>query len=109
MEIVGSRDLEAFNLQDGGMPLDPGIRRYVLILRSQGIETFESCEGGEGHCSPDPFVKFHGTVWAGFRAFTIAMEYGLPVWRVQLFYDVVNGMLDGPYWQMLFSRKDRPD
>jgi len=28
-------------------PLDPGIARYVEVLNGNGIETFESCEGGE--------------------------------------------------------------
>lgn len=29
--------------------LDDGIREYVRILVTSGVETFESCEGGEGH------------------------------------------------------------
>jgi hypothetical protein len=46
-----SEPLEAF-LPQTDMPLDAGIRRYVAALRSGGIETFESCEGGEGHPFP---------------------------------------------------------
>ncbi|KKL60024.1 hypothetical protein LCGC14_2209410, partial [marine sediment metagenome] len=41
-------------------PIDPGIRYAVLVLRAGGIETFESCEGGPGHASPDPTIRFHG-------------------------------------------------
>jgi hypothetical protein len=33
-------------------PLDPGIRRYVEVLNEAGVETFESCQGGEGHAYP---------------------------------------------------------
>ena len=51
------------------LPLDPGIRRAVLILRQAGIETFESCQGGDGHARREPVVKFSGGAWAGYRAF----------------------------------------
>ena len=34
---------------DIDMPVDQGIRYAVLVLRSSGIDTVESCEGGEGH------------------------------------------------------------
>jgi hypothetical protein len=28
--------------------LDPGIAAYVATLRAAGVETYESCQGGEG-------------------------------------------------------------
>jgi len=28
------------------------IREFVDILDAAGVETFESCQGGEGHCFP---------------------------------------------------------
>jgi hypothetical protein len=55
------------------LELDAGIRRAVLILRSAGVETFESCEGGPGHAFPDPTIKFHGGAWAGYRALRIQL------------------------------------
>lgn len=94
-------DLERF-APDIDMDLDPGIRRAVLILRQHGVETFESCEGGAGHAMPDPTVKFHGSAWAGFRAFAVAMENGLPVMDLRQAYMVVNGQLQGPWWEMTF-------
>jgi hypothetical protein len=30
--------------------LDIKIKDIVIILRKYGFETFESCEGGDGHC-----------------------------------------------------------
>ena len=42
---------------DIDMTLDAGIRDYVLILRSGGIETFESCDGSDGHCFPVPTIR----------------------------------------------------
>lgn len=59
------------------MPLDSGIRDAVLVLRAAGIETFESCEGGEGHPFAEPTVRFHGSRSEGYKAFTIAADAGL--------------------------------
>src|SRR5882724_3320349 len=70
-------DLEQFALATD-LDLDPGIRQAVLVLRSAGVETFESCEGRAGHAFSDPTIKFQGGAWAGYRAFAVAMEYGLP-------------------------------
>src|SRR5947208_11759384 len=84
------------------LELDAGIRRAVLILRAAGVETFESCEGGIGHAFPDPTVKFQGSAWAGYRALAIAMEHGLPVFRMQRVYGVMDGQLEGPWWELVF-------
>lgn len=84
------------------LDLDPGIRRAVLILRSAGIETFESCEGGMGHAFPEPTIKFHGNSWEGFKALSVAMTYRLPVLSVRLVWDVYDCMPHGPWWEMTF-------
>lgn len=59
--------------------VDPGIKHEVAILGNAGVETFESCEGGEGHAFYEPTVRFHGHYGAGFKAFGIASENGLRV------------------------------
>lgn len=64
------------------LDMDPGIRRAVLILRSAGVETFESCEGGAGHAFPDPTIRFDGDAWAGYKAFAVAMEHVRPSVRI---------------------------
>lgn len=95
---------------DCDLPLDNGIKPYVLALREGGVETFESCEGGEGHACPEPIVRFYGPAdSAGFRAFAVAMERGLPVMDLRLAYGVQGGMLTGPYWEMTFRHKARTD
>lgn len=86
-------------------PLDKGVRRYVLILRAHGVETFESCEGGEDHCFPEPTVRFHGQSGQGFRAFGIARTYALPVSALRRYYSVEDGELVGPQWEMTFTRR----
>ena len=97
--------LEAF-APDTDMAIDDGIRHAVLILRSGGVETFESCQGGDGHPRPEPVVKFHGSSWAGYHAFAVAMEHGLPVADLRRVYGVVEGQLQGPWWEMTFRTTD---
>ena len=46
--------------------LDKGIKKYVEILRSEGIETYESCEGGAGHAYFEPTICFYGQIGEGF-------------------------------------------
>lgn len=98
-----TRELEAF-VPTTDTPLDLGIRYAVLVLRSVGIETIESCEGGPGHSFPEPTVKFCGSSWAGYRAFAAAMEYGLPVLQLNRVHDCNDGQLDGPYWTLVFKK-----
>jgi hypothetical protein len=40
--------------------LDPGIVDFVRVLQEAGVETTESCQGGEGHTYPEPTVRFNG-------------------------------------------------
>ena len=84
------------------LPIDPGIRYAVLVLRAGGIETFESCEGGPGHAFPDPTIRFHGGAWVGYRAFAVAMEHDLPVLELRRVHDVYGGQLNGPWWALVF-------
>lgn len=85
--------------------LDAGIRDYVRVLQDGGVETYESCEGGPGHCFPEPTVRFHGHRAEGLRAFAWADTHGLPVVSLRRFWTVYRGELEGPHWEMTFSRK----
>ena len=98
-------DLEAY-APAVDLELDPGIRRYVLILRQGGIETFESCQGGEGHAFPEPTIKFYGNNWEGFKALSVALTNGLPVLSVRLVWDINDGLPQGPWWEMNFRTTD---
>lgn len=84
------------------MPLDPGIARAVEILRAGGIETYESCQGGEGHSFPEPTVRFFGPQSEGFRAFDVAMKHGLPVRNIRRIWTIIDGEPTGPNWEMVF-------
>ncbi len=87
------------------MPLDKGIEKEVNILAEHGIETFESCEGGEGHAFPEPTIRFFGHVGAGFKALQVALDYGLPVSQLRLVWHMQEGLPTGPNWEMTFVKK----
>ena len=90
------------------VPLDPGIKRFVLVLRSGGIETFESCEGGFGHSFTEPTIRFHGGSTEGFKALAVAKEFDLPVLKLRRSYTIEDGWPTGPWWEIIFSATDQP-
>jgi hypothetical protein len=80
--------------------LDPGIAPYVEILQAAGVETFESCQGGEGHAATEPIIRFFGDRSEGFRALDVALKRGLPVRDLRRFWQIVDGEPCGPYWEL---------
>jgi len=88
--------------------LDPGIERAVRQLQSCGIETFESCEGGEGDAFPEPIVRFHGTPEAGWPALGICLAYGLRVQALRrVWYVLDSNEPTGPEWEITFRGRLR--
>ena len=91
-------------------PLDPGIKEYVEELGADGIETFESCQGGEGHCYPEPTIRFEGDLSEGFRALAIAMRARWPVNTLRRTWSInADGPAGGPFWEMTFHPIDLGD
>ena len=88
--------------------LDPGIAYAVNVLRSGGIRTIESCEGGEGHSFPQPIVIFEGPYVEGMRAAAIASTYRLPVAELRRTLRIREGRFAGPVWEMVFFEKLSP-
>src|SRR5688572_20925740 len=84
-------------------PLDPGIDRVVRVLIAEGVETFESCEGGNGHAYPVPTVRFHGDTAEGLRALAVAMRARLPVQELRRVWPVLDNEPTGPWWELTFS------
>jgi hypothetical protein len=99
--------LHGFAAEIGGAerPIDLGIVRAVKVLLDDGIETYESCEGGEGHAMPRPTVRFHGEASAGWRALSTCLTYDLPVADLARRWDVTpTGEPTGPYWEIVFQK-----
>jgi hypothetical protein len=63
--------------------LDPGIKPFVEILVDHGIETCQSCQGGEGHSYDWPTIDFVGGAGAGWHALGVCADFGLPVLSLQ--------------------------
>ena len=84
--------------------LDLGIVRAVQILIDADIATYESCQGGEGHAYHEPTVRFKGSPACGWRALATLMTYDLPIGRLSQTWEFVNGVPDGPVWEVTFTR-----
>jgi hypothetical protein len=83
-------------------PLDEGIQEIVVILVANGVETFESCEGGRGHSYACPTVRFEGSSSEGLRALSVALAHGLPVAELRRGWGIRDGLIHGPWWEMTF-------
>src|SRR5438093_3206691 len=91
-----------YNREVGGdLPLDRWISYAVKVLRDAGVETYESCQGGKGHAFAEATVRFHGGPAEGFRAFAVAIQFGLPVYALRRFWAVSDGDLTGPSWEIV--------
>ncbi|MEZ5236866.1 MAG: hypothetical protein R2749_29855 [Acidimicrobiales bacterium] len=86
--------------------LDPGIAHAVKALRAAGVETYESCEGGASHAFPEPTIRFHGHRDEGVRALAAALRAGLPVRALRRCWDVIDGELTGPTWEIVLRWRD---
>lgn len=85
--------------------LDPGVARYVDVLSAAGIETYESCEGGDGHSYAEPAVRFYGVPGEGFRALAVALQHGFPVRAARRIRRVdKDGHPQRPDWELAFWR-----
>jgi hypothetical protein len=83
--------------------LDPGIAPYVDVLDAAGIETFESCEGSEGHGFLEPTIRFYGDNSEGFRALAVVVQRELPVSELRRYWQVSRaGEPEGPHWELTF-------
>ena len=88
--------------------LDSGIREKVGILVRAGVETFESCQGGVGHCFTEPTIRFHGGSAEGFRALAVAMDNGLKVISLRRYWSINGNEPTGTHWEMTFLPDEAP-
>ncbi len=86
--------------------LDAGIVKIVRILRHEGVQTYESCEGGEGHAYALPTVCFTGGKSEGLRVLDIALRWSYPVLQLNRVWQVQDGEVTGPIWQLVLRHKE---
>jgi hypothetical protein len=84
--------------------LDPGIRFAVRLLHAHGIETQQSCEGGEGHSYDRPSIDMPCSDHShtGLVALFYLHEYGLRVHDVQMLWRVYKGLPVEHFWRVTF-------
>lgn len=87
--------------------IDRGIRFAVRVLHAEGVETCQSCEGGEGHAYHRPAVDLPAGAGdsAGFEAVAALIAHGLPVFRVSQVWNLDG--LGRPFetiWRIEFKR-----
>jgi hypothetical protein len=90
-------------LKEKCQAFDVGIKNKVKLLLENGVETFESCEGGNGHTYPEPTIRFHGGRAEGFRALSVAMQNDLKVSGLKRVWDIIDGEPIGAWWEMVFT------
>ena len=66
-----------------------------------GVETFESCEGGDGHAYTEPTIRFHGERGEGLRALGVALQSGIKVTALRRTWPINDGEPTGPWWEIV--------
>lgn len=87
--------------------LDEGIRFPVRVLHAAGgIETCQSCQGGEGHAYHDPTIDVVAASddAKGFRALDALVDYNIEVASVALVWPVSNGMPAEKLWRITLKK-----
>jgi hypothetical protein len=83
-------------------PLDKWIAPYVEALADAGFETFESCDGSEGHSYPEPAIRLDGDRSEGLRALAFALQRHYPVKALRRSWPVIDREPAAPSWELVF-------
>jgi len=86
--------------------LDAGIRLAVRVIHAAGIDTCQSCQGGEGHAYDQPSIDLcaSGHDARGFAVLSALTDYGLDVAELQLVWNVKNGLPYEQLWRVTLVR-----
>lgn len=97
-------------LRDSDMDLviDELIRPAVDLLRKYGIETIESCQGGEGHAYREPTVRFVGDEIDIIRAMDICIAHGMCVSEGRKVFKKIEDINDGDWEKNIGQTYERP-
>lgn len=85
--------------------LDAGIRFPVRVLHAAGgIETCQSCQGGDGHDYDRPTIDLCYNDGAGLRALAALHEFGLEVRDLAILWHVSHGLPEERIWRVTLRR-----
>ena len=91
-------------MSDGAVPwadIDPEITLALRALADYGIDTFSSCQGGDGHSSAWPEILFHGDESAGLYAAWLLEAQGFRVQELSRHWDLDHGLPRQPFWRVM--------
>lgn len=80
--------------------IDPEIAAALHALADYGIDTFSSCQGGEGHTCGMPEILFLGDDHAGLYAVWLLEAAGFRVWELSRHWDLDFGLPRAPFWRV---------
>lgn len=93
--------------------VEKDIVSIVSALRAGGVETIGPCivkapclskeMGKVQDAVPHPSIRFHGGMETMLRAMPLALDVGLAVLNVGLYYSAGGGFMLGPWWEMTFT------
>lgn len=83
--------------------IDIGMVPIISLLLARGVETFESCEGGEGHAFYEPTIRFHGSKEEGYRVVALLSQNGYRVAELRRYWSFIEGELTGPQWEVTLA------
>ena len=80
-------------------PIDKLIQPAVTLLQDYGFNTIESCEGGKGHASLEPMVRFIGDELDIIRAIDICTAHKMTVIEGRKVYKKIQDIIMDGNWQ----------
>jgi hypothetical protein len=88
------------------MALDSGISYPVRLLRDHGLDTCQSCEGGDGHAYHEPTIELYAGSddSEGFRALAVLQTHGIDVARIAIVWECKNGLPYQRVWSIELRR-----
>lgn len=86
--------------------LESGIKDAVIALINNGIVTYESCQGGDGHLYKEPTIRFNGNRTEGMKAYHILTSNGFNVVSISRIWVNMDGELTGPNWEIIMENED---
>lgn len=80
--------------------IDPEIAAALHALADYEIDTFSSCQGGDGHGGGMPEILFGGDENAGLYAVWLLEAAGFRVWELSRHWDLDHGLPRRPFWRV---------
>lgn len=80
--------------------IDPDVAAALHALADYEIDTFSSCQGGEGHACVLPEILFLGDENAGLYAVWLLEAQGFRVWEVSRHWGLDFGQPRTPFWRV---------